>query len=319
MNRYPLLVWSAGIFVLLIAGPVQAQGFYASSELGMNFAGSLATMSHDTDRASVCDEYINPLFMMVNSVPGWAGTNCTGPNRGADSVWENEFDSAEGVLFGAAVGYRIRDSRIRAEIEYFYRNSSYDESSEITVGSGEVLSKTVQEIVRAEEHIGGLDSHNIFLNAYLDFPSDSRFTPYVGIGLGAGFTGMDFSGAYARDLDPARIATGGAPQGGEALPNVAEIRANLAGTTTTESARLDDRLFGYQLLLGMDYEIDDSLSFGIKARWVDYDSFRGEEEWDQLRSHPSNLRLDGSEPVVYDISSDDMGVFGLSAGLKYSF
>ena len=82
----------------------------------MNFASSLATMGHDTDRASVCDEYINPQFMMVNAVPGWSNTNCTGPNRGADSVWENEFGSAQGVKFGAALGYRFRDSGLNSNI-----------------------------------------------------------------------------------------------------------------------------------------------------------------------------------------------------------
>lgn len=319
MNKHLSLVWAVGILAALGTASAQGQGFYASSELGMNFASSLATMGHDTDRASVCDEYINPQFMMVNAVPGWSNTNCTGPNRGADSVWENEFGSAQGVKFGAALGYRFRDSRFRTELEYFYRNSDYDAVSDIVIAGGEILSKVAQEIVQAKERIGGLDSHNVFANVYMDFDTNSRYTPYIGVGLGAGFTDMEYNGGFSRDLDPARITTGNAPDGGEALPNAAEVQANLAGTTTTESARLSDRLFGYQLLLGVDYELNDSVAIGVKARWVEFDSFAGADEWDQLRSHPSNLRLNGSEPVVYDISTDDAGIFGVSVGLKYRF
>ena len=173
--------------------------------------------------------------------------------------------------------------------------------------------------MQAKERIGGLDSHNVFANVYMDFDTNSRYTPYIGVGLGAGFTDMEYNGGFSRDLDPARITTGNAPDGGEALPNAAEVQANLAGTTTTESARLSDRLFGYQLLLGVDYELNDSVAIGVKARWVEFDSFAGADEWDQLRSHPSNLRLNGSEPVVYDISTDDAGIFGVSVGLKYRF
>ena len=319
MNKYFSSALVVAVFIALMAGPVQAEGFYVSGELGMNFGKSLGTDGHDTDRTSVCDEYINPQFMTVNNTPGWANTNCTGPNRGSDSVWENDFGPGKGVLFGAALGYYIGDSRFRADLEYFFRATGYDETSEITVGGGEVLSKLVQEIVRAEERIGDLNSHNLFANLYVDFANSSRFTPYVGFGLGAGFAGLEYNGVFARDIDPARITTGNAPDGGQALPNAAQIQATLAGTTTTESEKLHDTLFGYQVMLGVDYALTESLLLGVKGRWVSFNSFSGKDEWDQLRSHPSNLRKDASETVVYDIRSDDIEMFGVSLNLKYRF
>ena len=232
MNKYYSFAWVVWVLIVSMAEPVQAEGLYVSTDIGMNFGKSLGTDGHDTDRASVCDEYINPQFMMVNSIPGWANANCTGPNRGSDSVWENDFGSDEGVLFGTALGYYIGDSSFRVELEYFYRNTNYNEASEITVGGGQVLSKVVQEIVRAEERIGHLDSHNLFANLYMDFENSSRFTPYVGLGLGTSLTGLEYSGNFARDIDPARITTGNAPEGGQPLPNAAQIQTNLAGTTT---------------------------------------------------------------------------------------
>ena len=319
MNKYFSSISVAWVLIAWMAGSVQAGGLYVSGELGMNFGKSLDTDGHDTDRASVCDEYINSMFATVPQTPGYEDYNCTGPNRGSDSVWEDDFGSAEGVLFGTALGYYIGGSRFRVEVEYFYRNTGYDKASEITVGGGQVLSKVVQEIVRAEERVGDLDSHNVFANLYMDFANSSRFTPYVGFGVGAGFTGLEYNGVFARDLEPARITTGNAPEGGQALPNAVQIQANLAGTTTTESEELRDTLFGHQVIVGVDYALTESLLLGVKARWVNFDSFSDKDEWDQLRSHPSNLRTDGGETVVYDISSDDLEMFGVSLNLKYQF
>ena len=43
---------------------------------------------------------------------------------------------------------------------------------------------------------------------YFDFQTSSRFTPYVGFGVGVGFTDMDYGGVWARNPDPTAIATG---------------------------------------------------------------------------------------------------------------
>ena len=37
------------------------------------------------------------------------------------------------------------------------------------------------------------------------------------------------------------------------------------------------------------------------------------------RSHESNLRRDGSEPVLYQLKIDDIEFFGVSVNLKYHF
>ena len=319
MNRYFSFAVLIGIFSLFsITVPVHAEGFYVSGELGMNFGESLDIDGHDTDRSSVCDEYINPQFMTVNNTPGW-DENCTGPNRGASSLWENDYGSDEGVLFGTAIGYHVGDSRFRVELEYFYRDTGYDEVSATRARAGDVFTKLLQEIVKAEERIGDVSSHNLFANLYVDFANNSKFTPYLGVGVGFGFTDLEYSGVFARDLNPANVTTGNAPTNGQALPNATQIQQNLAGTTTTGSEELDDTLFGYQVMAGVDYALTESLMLGVKGRWVSYDSFKDKDEWDQLRSHPSNLRLNGDETVVYDIKVDDMEMFAVSMNLKYAF
>ncbi|MCY4421005.1 MAG: outer membrane beta-barrel protein [Gammaproteobacteria bacterium] len=302
----------AALIALFLAFPAQA-GLYISGDFGMNFGSSMTTNGHDTDRASVCDEYINPQYATVTQTSGFEDTNCTGANRGSDSLWKNRFGSDEGPLFGLAIGFDMPESIFRTELEYFYRDTGYDDTSNVTSTGGTVFAKLGGELETAAETIDSVTSHNLFANLYIDFDNPGGITPYIGIGLGLGFTEMDYGGVFQRNIDPAAISTG------DGLPNAAEIKANLAGTTTTEHEELDDTLFGYQLIAGLDYPLTDHLVAGLKARWVEYDSFKDKDEWDVLRSHASNLRRDGSEPVVYDIKVDDMEMFAVSLTLKYRF
>ena len=314
MKRHFLTVFIFILIALQGAVPAHAEGFYVSSELGMNFGSSLDMTGVSNDRASVCDEYINPMYDQVEGTAGYEDVNCTGPNRGSTGNWYNDFSSDEGVLFGTALGYRMRDSRFRVELEYFYRDTGYDDTSDVHSASGESGDKLEQELVRTIDRLGSLTSHNLFANLYIDFASDSKFTPYVGAGVGFGFTEAEYGSLWARNDDAARITTG------EGLPNATEIRANLASTASVEDTKLEDTLFGYQILVGVDYALTESLLLGVKGRWVDFDTFEdGGLVWDPLRGHPPNLRRDGSEPVGGGIRLDGIEMFAVSVNLKYLF
>ena len=83
---------------------------------------------------------------------------------------------------------------------------------------------------------------------------------------------------------------------------------------------LSDTLFGYQVLFGVDHEITESVSLGVKGRWGNFSSFHGEGlESIPLRSHVPNLRRDRSKPVSSTIMTDDMTQLGFSLSLKYHF
>ena len=119
----------------------------------------------------------------------------------------------------------------RVELEYFHRDSAYDQTSPILGASGEMRERLSSEVARASEHVYSLTSHNLFGNIYVDFDTGSRFTPYLGFGAGAGFTDLDNGRVLARRLDPAAITS--VP---DHVPNAEEVRRNLAGTTTTVAA-----------------------------------------------------------------------------------
>ena len=314
------------LLIVVLSGvttrPAQAgSGLYLSGELGANFASGLDTTGSSNDRASACDEFINPLYASVTQTPGYEDYNCTGPNRGLGSDWYNNFDGAEGILAGAAIGYSLRDKfpdhalgRLRLELEYFYRDSNYDQTSPIPGATGPAGDKLVQELVVATDRIGSVTSNNLFGNLYIDFPNKSRFTPYLGLGGGVAFTDMDYGQLAARNPDPNAITTGAG------LPNVDEIRRNLAGSTSSAQAKLNDRLYCYQILFGVDRTINESLTLGIKGRWVNFQSFSdGGIVWNPLRSHEPNLRRDLSEPVSGWLTTGDFKMFGISLTMKYHF
>ena len=82
---------------MLTSHPAQAgSGVYLSSELGANFSPDLDTTGTSNDRASACDEFINPMFATVTQTAGYETYNCTGPHRGATGDWKNSFDGCRG-------------------------------------------------------------------------------------------------------------------------------------------------------------------------------------------------------------------------------
>lgn len=319
-------------FVMTPGRAEAGSGFYVSGDVGANFASGLDTTGTSNDRASVCDEYINPDFATVTQTSGYENFKCTGPDRGAGGRWENEFDGAAGILAGAAAGYSFAGQNpngplggLRVELEYFYRQSNYDQTTDIPFGVGPQADKLRDEIVRAIDRIGSITSHNLFGNLLYDFSNASPFTPYIGIGGGVGFTDMEYGSIWARADDPAAISTGGQRYNeagepvGRPLPNADVIQQNLAGTVSVGQTTLSDVLLGFQVLLGVDYEVTQAVSLGLKGRWVRFGSFRDDFIWDPLRSHQPNLRKDGSEPVSGRLKTDAIEFFGLSVNLKYHF
>ena len=313
MNRARECGWArfavpAAAWVFAAAGVAaeERRGFYVSSGMGFHAAPGVFLVGNSDDRASRCDEFINPRYAEVEG--------CTTPDRGAGAGWRTSFGSARGVFAGAALGYDF-GGRLRLEAEYFHRDSKYDESAPVASATGATFAKLGGEIQVAEERINSVTSESVFANLYVDFGGGGRWTPYVGLGVGLGVTEIDYGTLWARNPDPDSITTAAG------LPNEEEVRRNLAGTVTSETTTLDDDLAGYQVIAGLNLALGDRVSLDFEARWTDFDGFhsRDEDGWRRLRSHPSQLRLDGSEPVSYWMETEDTGIRVLSVSLRYDF
>ena len=298
--------------LLLSSGPVWAKdGLYIGMDLGIAVAPGMDVNSSDNDVGTTCDGFINN-----NGSGGYLVTptesNCNPP----PSAWSNEFDGGTGVLAGVALGYRLGSFRV--EGEYLYRGTTYDDIDTGGAPSDDVTQdKAQQELDLIEGRVDDVLSHNFFANLYYDYRSGSKFTPYVGFGVGFARVSLDYFSRWRRNHDPEAISTFDDSTATDDQKDM--LHQRLAGTTSLASAQLSDTLFGYQLIAGVDYQVSEPVSIGLKFRWADFGEFESDpREWDQLRSHDS-ARSPGGARVQYTAMTEDIQFWGVSLNMKYQF
>ena len=319
MKKFLLVLLVMGL--VFSSGPVLAKdGFYIGGELGIAVAPEMNMKGNDNDYDSPCDKHINPTGFQTNENPGGLANpkDCSVVPVERQSLWfHNGIDGGTGLLAGAAIGYRMGSFRV--EGEYLYRGTTYDSTAANTIVSDPETTRKVREELDALD--GAVDdvlSHNFFANLYYDYHSDSKFTPYVGFGVGFARVSLDYFGVFRRKADYSAIKTFDDTVSGEDSHTASDLNRVLAGTTTIGRGKLSDTLFGYQIVAGVDYRVSEPVSIGLKFRWADFGEFEDGREWDQLRSHPStNLRP--GDPVRYIMSTDDIQFWGVSLNMKYQF
>ena len=296
------------IAALACVGPPARAAFYVGGEAALQGGSALALRSGDNDRPARCDEFVNPRYAELEG--------CTAANHGVGAVddWTSAFDAPRGVLASVVFGYQPRD-RWRLEIEAGQRVANVDQT--VPASSPEDGTPFARifgaELPAATERIDALRSRHLFANAYWQWPGRGRWTPFVGIGGGVAFASLEHAVLWQRSSDPNLVETA------RGLPNEAEVRRNLAGTASRARRRLRDRLAGWQLLAGAEYALTPVWSLAVHGRWVRLAAFEDGGSYAELRGHVSNLRLDGSEPVFYRVSTDDAGFAALGLRLRYEF
>ena len=271
---------------------------YIELGLGAHAAPPLSAQGADNDWGTKCDLIINPLGVE-------AGGECG--SRPPPTSWTNTFGRGKGTAAGIAIG---RDwGAIRLELEYAIRSTTYDDRADTDIFDAVTVGKQEQELERAYGDVDDLRSHGAFVNAYYDFaPWRAKWTPYVGLGLGGTRATLDYRSVWKRYDDPERISTFMEPT----------LRARLAGTTTIGDERLTSTSLGYQLLAGIDYQLDNHTSLGIKLRWVDFGEFESDESlWSQLRSHDSTVGR--GESIRYVVTTNDNHFWSLGISMKHRF
>ena len=296
------------------AGPVWAtDGWYLGLELGLAVAPGLAVHGRDNDQGARCDQADTPTLR----------STCVTTRAEADQYsgdqWASDLKGGTGVLAGVALGYRLWSFRV--EGEYVYRSTTHDDlDPETRLGDGSTATDSA-ELAALAFGVDDVRSHNFFANLYYDYRSDSTWTPYVGVGVGVSRVALDYFGRFQRSHDPADIATFTNRDGSPCTEtDCLALNRRLAGATTIGRGTLSDTLVGYQVLAGVDYQVSEPVSLGLKVRWADFGAFQSEpREWDQLRSHASVLDPAGTLRVRYTARTEDMQFWGVSLTMKYHF
>ena len=206
-----------------------------------------------------------------------------------------------------------RNRGIGAEGEYFYRNANHDSTANpfpagTAPGGG-------YEVI--EDFVDNVLSHNFFANLYYDYHSDSKFTPYVGIGVGLANVSVGYRTLWQRtmNLDEVGVFDTTGPQGEAGLA----LNRKLRGALTYGQAKMSDTLFGYQALAGVDYQVSEPLTIGLKFRWADFGEFEDESLYTKLRGHEPVYGNPPDNPATYYIRTDDIQFWGISLNMKYQF
>ena len=315
------------LFVLVLMGLVFSSGqvlakdgLYLGMDVGVAVApdmdvqtGGLDDWTTDaapTDFPGVlCDTVIYP------ERP--ASQNCG--SGGPPKPWgpaKESFDGGSGILAGLAVGYRLGGFRV--EGEYFYRGARYGSTAEPNF-DGWVPSDSTQYNDGVEDAVDNLMSHNFFANLYYDYRTDSKFTPYAGFGIGLAQVSVQYRTRWHRNPNGDEITAIEAEDvDAQYAGNVAEFNDRLAGRLTHDEATMTDTLFGYQALAGVDYQVSEPLTIGLKFRYAMFGEFEDESEYTKLRSHDSMAGYP-RQPVTYYINTDDIQFWGVSLNMKYQF
>ena len=151
--------------------------------------------------------------------------NTDGILAGAQNSVDADLDTS--FVFGGAFGVTLPDLGSetvtpRLELEISHYSADVDEIE----FSGSAVSPEINPA-------GDVSTTLILANAYLDFETDTEFTPFVGVGIGAGIVDFDF--AY----------------GGAARPGLRE----------------DDTGFAGQLVAGFSYDVTENVELVVDGRY----------------------------------------------------
>ncbi len=301
-------------------------GFYMGLDLGIAIQQGLKIDGNDNDVPTRCDQILrgaegadNTQFSDITADSITNRTPTDGCGRG-DSFGGDGVKVGTGIIGGGQAGYIF--GNFRAEAEYVYRAHGAGDRT----GTG-IASDKDSEIRYASQGINNLSSHSLFANIYYDFLNGSAITPYAGAGAGWSRVSMLYDVIFTRNHDPSTFS--------DNTPDIA------AGTTTRTEDRLTDNVFGWQVIVGSDYEIDKNWSIGLKFRYLRLGKIEDGDRWDQLRSHESAISAPTDDDytntdaqstpeirsgvanfdpeVRYRIKTDNPSVWSGALNLKYKF
>lgn len=305
---------------MLCAGPAWAKdGLYLGMDVGVAVApdldiktGGLDDWSASDTSATRCDVTINPNQIQV--APG----ECASEPQPWGPLAES-FNGGAGVLAGLSAGYRV--GAFRVEGEYFYRNAEHNGTANpYPAGVGGGGYHTI------EDAVDDTRSHNFFANLYYDYRSESKFTPYLGVGIGVARVTVAYRTLWQRSTDVEDISVFETQNPDQSEPlthhNLGDsgqaLNQQLVGAISYDRANMTDTLFGYQVLAGVDYQMSEPVTIGLKFRYAGYGDFEADSPYTLLRGHAS-VAGNPPVPVTYYIQTDDIQFWGVSLNMKYAF
>ena len=315
---FRLCCFAAGISLSALAHA----DFYVGADLGLADSRTLDSIVTGSSRQTRCDVLMySDATRPTAAIGNDPACGATDPRR----KWGSRFDAGSGLAAGLHAGY-VRD-RWRIEAEFMHVEPGSASYPVITASTHPGLVSKDREWNESEppyEWISDFRIRQYFANVFYDFALESRWTPYAGIGAGWARVRMQYKRRFLRKtveegyLEVAPEIPEAQREYGWDVDTWLEWRENAAGTLTAMDTELSDTLFGFQLLVGVDYALTDRASVGIKARWAQFDDFEDHTVYDQVRSHEP-VDVDGVTPFGDRVKMDNIEYWAITVGFKRRF
>ena len=230
--------------------------------------------------------------------------------REATTTLTNSFDVGTGFGYGSTVGLTF--GALRAELDFRLRGHGRDTRPIKVAGGDEALTgKDAEWAVAPTETLSDVRAEEIFLNLYYDFENRTRWTPYVGAGMGLAQIEAYFAASFVRKPDPDYLAIEFVPDWPE------EAKRAAAGTVSLLNAEMSGWIPGFQVITGLDMNVGELL-LGIKVRWGRFGELTTSAEYDLVRSH-APVQADGVTPFGVDVGLGGLGYREVALVIKYYF
>lgn len=300
-------VWIGALLLIFWASSASSEGLYIGLDMGISIPGELDVKSSGVNNPTRCD----PLLYPGGVLPAALGTDEACTDSTERPLLENSFNLGSGLAAGVTVGYAFKNPNLRVEAEYLNSRSS-GENKRINLGSAGNDALGTKDSEWSADHppteeLDNISSQRFFLNAYYDFPTSSRLTPYLGAGVGLSLNDMSYGAKFERRTDLAD----GAPEDEQVWRQAA------AGTVSEHDADISGTSLAFQAIGGFDYALDDRVALVAKFRWIYSRSFEEEDKvWKRIRSH-TPVR-DNGDPFTTDFDIGSSHNFAATLGLKYA-
>ena len=296
--------------------------FYVGADIGLAASRTLDSTVSGQSNPTRCDVLV---YSDATRPSGAIGNDPACSDVSRKEKWSSRFDAGSGLVAGLHAGY-IRD-QFRFELEFMHVKPGSASHPVITASTHPGLAskdREWSETAPPYEWISDFRIRQYFANVFYDFATESRWVPYVGVGAGWARVRMQYERRLLRKTEDEGYlnVSPDVPEAQEGYGwddgSWLEWRTNAAGTLSSMDTELSDTLFGFQLLAGIDYALTDRTSVGIKARWAQFDDFKDDAAYDQVRDH-APVYVDGVTPFVDQVKMDNIEYWAITVGFKRRF
>lgn len=284
-----------------------AEGRYVSLGIGYGgeeFNAATTGVNHPTR----CDRllYANP-----QDAPSDAACRETTPRR----IFGGTFDLGGAFVVSASIGQAWTRWRIEAEL----LGRSHSGASAPAIPGADntaILGKQSEWSAHSPPRyeVDNFSTYQLFVNAHYLLARASKWTPYVGAGVGVARIAADYTGTYLRRTvaEGYVAATGGDP----AQP--ADWQLAAAGSVSILDIEVTEYALGYQFFAGVDHALTERTALFAMARWSAFADVESDDVWTTIRSH-APMQADGVTPFTTEQTLEDLGGATVTVGFRYTF